>query len=227
MQDDPIQLGKSLNLITKPAPGDPPSKVDRASLLRELRVAKGNVFAMTRLRALLPAPASALTDEDVLSLVATSITQGRFRLVRTPNNPKCSTPIMQPQYIATFAQMGNQLQVNPLFIMSTALQESGWNLAHVYGTNSSSHGQPLNNLFGMTSGGGNNIAYPSVAASAQAWIADWGSYLSDHPQTIQAYAAALNSNPRHMYNSNPAYPGELAARYKQLVAAAAACGTKF
>jgi hypothetical protein len=71
--------------------------------------------------------------------------------------------------------------------------------------------------------GGNNIAYPSVQASSQAWTANWGSYLAGSPQnpgppqTIQAYAAALNSNPNHMYNSNPAYPGQLAARYKQLV----------
>ena len=141
---------------------------------------------------------------------------------------------MQSQYTSIFGQMGTQLNVNPLFIMSTALQESGWNLAHVYGTNSSSHGMPLYNLFGMTNAGGNNIAYPNVQASANAWIADWGSYLVGTPQnplpppqTIQAYAAALNSNPNHMYNGNPAYPGQLAARYKQLVSATAACGTTF
>jgi hypothetical protein len=144
-----------------------------------------------------------------------------------PNNPKCSTAIMQPQYTSLFDQMGSQLKIHPLFIMSTALQESGWNLAHVYGTNSSSHGQPLNNLFGMTNAGGNNIAYPSVQASAQAWIGNWGSYLASQPQTIQAYAGALNSNPSHMYNSNPAYPWQLAARYTQLVSATAACGTTF
>ena len=146
---------------------------------------------------------------------------------RAPNNRKCATAIMQPQYTSIFGEMGSQLKISPLFVMSTALQESGWNLTHVYGTNSSSHGQPLNNLFGMTNEGGNNIAYPSIQASVQAWIADWGSYLSGQPQTIQAYAAALNSNPQHMYNSNPAYPGQLAARYKQLVSATAACGTTF
>jgi RHS repeat-associated protein len=142
-------------------------------------------------------------------------------------NPKCSAAIMQPQYTSIFGQMGSQLQINPLFIMSTALQESGWNLAHVYGTNSSSHGQPLNNLFGMTNAGGNNIAYPSVQASAQAWMTDWGSYLAGQPQTIDEYAAALNSDPRHMYNSNPAYASQLAARYKQLVSATKACKTTF
>ncbi len=142
-------------------------------------------------------------------------------------NPKCSTAIMQPQYTSIFGQMGRTLQINPLFIMSTALQESGWNLAHVYGTNSSSHGQPLNNLFGMTYHGTNNIRYTSVQASANAWMDDWKPYLGGHPQTIQTYVAALNSNPKHMYNSNPGYPGEIAKRYAQLVSATGACGTTF
>ena len=136
-----------------------------------------------------------------------------------PNKPnlKCATPIMQPNYTSIFGRMGSDLNVNPLFIMSTALQESGWNLVHVFGTNSSSGGKPLNNLFGMTRAGGNNIAYPSVWASAQAWEANWGPYLTNNPQTMQAYAADLTSNPAHMYNSNPAYPGALAARYNPLV----------
>jgi hypothetical protein len=142
-------------------------------------------------------------------------------------NPKCATPIMQPTYTSIFGRMGSDLHVNPLFIMSTALQESGWNLVHVFGTNSSSGGKPLNNLFGMTRAGGNNIAYPSVWASAQAWEANWGPYLTNNPQTIQAYAADLTSNPAHMYNSNPAYPGALAARYNQLVSATAACKVTF
>jgi beta-N-acetylglucosaminidase len=80
--------------------------------------------------------------------------------------------------------MGSDLHVKPLFIMSTALQESGWNLVHVFGTNSSSGGKPLNNLFGMTRAGGNNIAYPSVWASAQAWEANWGPYLSGAAKNI-------------------------------------------
>jgi len=143
------------------------------------------------------------------------------------HSAKCATAIMQPQYISLFEQMGQDPSINPLFIMSTALQESGWDLAHVYGTNSSSKGQPLNNLFGMTNAGGNNIAYPSVSASARAWEQDWGPYLAYNPQTIQQYAADINSNPTHMYNSNPAYPGQLAARYNELVTATAACNVHF
>jgi hypothetical protein len=79
----------------------------------------------------------------------------------------------------------------------------------------------------MTQAGGNNIAYPTVQASADAWILNWGPYLSDKPKTIEDYAKALVSNLRHMYNSSPAYPGEIAKRYKQLVEAAAACGINF
>ena len=142
-------------------------------------------------------------------------------------NPKCGKAIMQPQYTSIFGQMGRDLSIDPLFVMSSALQESGWDLVHVFGTNSSSHGRPLNNLFGQTYGGGNNIAYPSVQASARAWEQNWGPYLQNHPQTIQQYAADLNSNPRHMYNSDPRYPGWLADRYGQLKDATQICGTRF
>lgn len=134
---------------------------------------------------------------------------------------------MQSQYTNIFGQMGRDLHTDPRFVMSVALQESGWNMVHVYGTNSSSHGQPLNNLFGSTYAGGNNIAYPNVWASAQAWESNWGSYLSNNPQTIQAFAGDLVSNPNHMYNANPAWPGEIAKRYDQIQKATAQCGTHF
>lgn len=133
---------------------------------------------------------------------------------------------MQPEITRIFAMMGKDLGVNPLFIMSTAVQESGWKMEHVYGTNSSSNGKPLNNLFGSTYAGGNNIAYPSLEASAYAWEKNWGSYLKS-PKTIQEYAANLNSNPRHMYNANPKYPGFLVDRYNQLLKAVEDCGVEF
>jgi hypothetical protein len=50
-------------------------------------------------------------------------------------------------------------------------------------------------------------------APPQGWEENWGPYLAEHPQTIEAYAADLPSNPKHMYNSNPNYPKTLAARY--------------
>jgi hypothetical protein len=134
---------------------------------------------------------------------------------------------MQAQYTKIFGKMGQDLKINPVFIMSTALQESGWDLVHVFGTNSSSHGQPLNNLFGQTYGGGNNIAYPDVWSSALACERNWGSYLANQPQTIEKYAADLTSDLHHMYNSDPAYPSELAKRYAQLIQAIADCGVTF
>ena len=143
-------------------------------------------------------------------------------------NGKCAAPIMQPTtYTHIFGAMGTDLHVNALFIMSTALQESGWNLVHVFQTNSLSHDLPLNNLFGMTDAGKSNLPYSNLQASAQAWERDWGPYLANHPQTITAYTADLLSNPKHMYNANPAWPGAVAARYKQLKSATSACGTTF
>ena len=53
--------------------------------------------------------------------------------------------------------------------MVSAVQESGWAMPHVFGTNRLSQGKPLNNLFGMTDAGGNNLPYPDLDASAAAW----------------------------------------------------------
>jgi RHS repeat-associated protein len=118
----------------------------------------------------------------------------------------CDSKILSPSITSIFSQMGKDLDVNPVFIMAVALQESGWNLSHVYGTNSSSNGQPLNNLFGTTYAGNNNIAYPSVQASATAWEQNWGPYLSNDPTTIQAFVSDLVGTSGHMYNTSPNWP---------------------
>ena len=108
--------------------------------------------------------------------------------------------------------MGQDLGVNSMFIMAISLEESGWNLSHVYETNSSSNGQPLNNLFGSTYGGADNIAYPTIPASAVAWESNWGPYLRNSPQTIGAFTADLTSNRSHMYNSSAGWPGLVSLR---------------
>ena len=128
---------------------------------------------------------------------------------RRPPAP-CDSPIMQSQYLTIFGDMGRHLGVDSLFVMSLALQESGWNLSHVYGTNAASNGQPLNNLFGSTYAGGNNIAYPTVRASADAWEENWGPYLSGHPKSVQGFVDALTSDPKHMYNVNPDWKASIA-----------------
>jgi RHS repeat-associated protein len=139
----------------------------------------------------------------------------------------CSSKILQPQYLQIYADMGKDLNVNPLFIMAVSLQESGWNLSHVYGTNSSSGGAQLNNLFGTTYAGGNNIPYPTVQASAIAWELNWGNYLKNPPQTIQAFTQDLTSNPVHMYNTNPTWPSSISNDYDALQTEFNDCNTKF
>lgn len=139
----------------------------------------------------------------------------------------CNSPILQNQYLQIYAQMGNQLGVNPMFIMAASLQESGWNLIHVYQTNSSSNGQPLNNLFGSTYAGGNNIAYSSVQASAAAWEQNWGPYLNPAPQTISDFTTDLTSNPHHMYNTSAGWPGSISKDYNTLVTEFKDCNLAF
>ena len=43
-------------------------------------------------------------------------------------------------------------------------------------------------------------------ASATAWEQNWGPYLSNKPQSIQAFVNDLISNPKHMYNSSADWP---------------------
>jgi RHS repeat-associated protein len=123
-----------------------------------------------------------------------------------PTPPICNSKILQPTITSVFAQMGKDLGINPTFFMAVALQESGWNLSHVYGTNAQSNGQPLNNLFGLTQAGGDNLSFPNVMASATYWEMDWGPYLTNKPTTIQQFVTDLIGTPGHMYNTSPTWP---------------------
>jgi hypothetical protein len=115
--------------------------------------------------------------------------------------PICSRPILQDKYMSVFETIGNDLGVDPNFIAAVAIQESGWNLIHVSQTNASSGGKPLNNLFGLTDAGNDNLAFSTVAESGAYWENDWKAALSNHPTTIQAFVNDLESDPHHMYNS--------------------------
>ena len=134
-----------------------------------------------------------------------------------PVNDICKSLIFQPMYLTIFSNMGKHLNVDPHFIMAVAVHESGWNLIHVFGTNKSSHGKPLNNLFGTTYAGRDNIAYPSVGASADAWEKNWGPELADHPSTIEDFTYDLTQNPKHMYNTDKGYPGLVEDLYRDLL----------
>ena len=103
-----------------------------------------------------------------------------------------------------FAGMGAALGIDPQFIMALSLQESGANLVHVSQTNPSSGGQPLNNLFGVTAGGANNLTFSSPQASANWWVSTYGAALANKPTTIQGFVSDLQNNPAGKYNSvNP------------------------
>ena len=136
----------------------------------------------------------------------------------------CKSPAFEPQYLKIYSDMGKHLKVDPHFIMAVSIQESGYNLIHVYETNKSSHGKPLNNLFGSTYGGGDNIAYPSVGDSAVAWEKNWGPQLDDHPSTIEDFTWDLTKNPHHMYNENKEWPGAVEDLYRDMMRHLKECG---
>jgi RHS repeat-associated protein len=116
----------------------------------------------------------------------------------------CNSKILQPSFLNIFAGMGTALGINPEFLMALSLEESGANLSHVFQKNSSSGGQPLNNLFGVAPGGGNNMAFSSPQASANWWVSTFGGALKNQPTTIQGFVSDLLNNPAGPYNSaNP------------------------
>jgi RHS repeat-associated protein len=100
-----------------------------------------------------------------------------------------------------FSNMARELRTKPEFLMTLAIQESGWDLSHVYETNSSSGGKPLNNLFGLTDAGGNNLQFSSVKASGDYFIN--GQYITTKPQTISAFVQELLDD---NWNKHPNYP---------------------
>ena len=80
----------------------------------------------------------------------------RLGLAACPPNVKAFFQALGP----TINQMATNLNVDPNFIFALSAYESGW-----YG----SHAQSLNNPFGLTHAGGNDVAYDSIAQAAQYW----------------------------------------------------------
>lgn len=62
--------------------------------------------------------------------------------------------------------MANSIGVNVNYIMALSAYESGWD---------GPHAQDLNNLFGLTNAGGNDLTFGSYQASANYWVQHYGS----------------------------------------------------
>ncbi len=197
MQNDVIPLSARLELVTHPQPGDPPSTVGRATLLRELRVAKGNVFAMTQLRSLVPTLVNQLTDDEVLGRIATGVTQGRFRLDQVGS---CS--VNKRRFFDWLAvpllAMARDLQTTHQMMLTMAVKEGGWDKAGL------DHNQPINNPFGVNiirhGEAAGNKGYISVDDAIKDWLRQYGSVVQGITNPDKFVGALLD----HGYNTHKA-----------------------
>ena len=87
-------------------------------------------------------------------------------------------------------KLAEELAINEDFILALSSYESGWYNAHNRG---------LNNPFGMTQGGGNNLKFASAKAAADAWHRTFGDQVRG-VKTIDAFVKGLLSPPR-VYNT--------------------------
>jgi hypothetical protein len=77
--------------------------------------------------------------------------------------------------------IAKQLNVPNNYIVGLASYESGW---------SDDHNAKLNNLWGLTKGGGNNLSFPSIQAGNQSFITTAGPFIQN-AQTIPTFFSGL------------------------------------
>jgi hypothetical protein len=108
----------------------------------------------------------------------------------------------------------SSLNVPSNFVVGLSSFESGWLDNHNYA---------LQNLFGLTNAGGNNLSFPSFQASANYFVSLVSPYVQN-AQTIPAFLAGLS---KEGFNSvNPNYNSLLTNRINNIGKWEAKCGVK-
>ncbi|MBI1753184.1 MAG: glucosaminidase domain-containing protein [Acidobacteria bacterium] len=128
-----------------------------------------------------------------------------------PCPPNVKAFLNNPQVQQTLQSVATALNTNVNFVGAQASMESGWLNAHNAG---------LNNLFGLTRGGGRNIAFGSLADSGTAYV-NAAAVNGINPTkvygatTIQQFANQLQSPDPYRYNSVDAngYSNKLINQY--------------
>jgi len=125
------------------------------------------------------------------------------------------------QQLPGLTSVAQQLNVPANFIVGLSSYESGW---------FDNHNVALNNLWGLTQGGGNNISFSSVQAGNAYFVSRVGPYIQG-AQTVPAFFAGLQ---KEGYNSaNPNYfsmdpnKGMLFNRISNIQKWGQACGVSF
>jgi RHS repeat-associated protein len=125
------------------------------------------------------------------------------------------------QYLPGMLDVAKQLNVPSTYIVGLASYESGW---------LDDHNAKLNNLWGLTQAGGNNISFPSMQAGNQYFATRVGPFIQNS-QTIPTFFSGLKKegynavNPNY-FSMNPR-KGMLFNRISNIQKWAKACNASF
>lgn len=111
-----------------------------------------------------------------------------------------------------FKSMASQMNTDYRFIMAHAAHESGW---------LNQHNRNLNNLFGLTRGGGRNIKYSSLQEGANYYVKTYSKFLNGS-KTMDEYVQNLRKIPYNSVTSD--YDQRVKDQYQSIFKWAKICG---
>jgi RHS repeat-associated protein len=158
------------------------------------------------------------TTKDLLGLVSGAATLYQYASDDPVNNNDimglndCANYRPLADWLCTkIKNLAAQLGIAPEFLLALAAAESGWNdQANGHPANRPQHAVDLNNPFGVTHAGGNNIHFSSLDAAFAFWAATYGKFVQG-ADTLKAFLDGLQNAG---YNSaNPDYRNLLEATY--------------
>ncbi len=224
MADSRVQISPTVTLVLRRTNvyEKPPTSLQ--SVEQALSTAKGNATLMAQLARALPASPSPRSEDAVLHDVATEVLHGGFVLriqgagCDDGKNKRSRFFEQLPQIYA----LADKLNVPRDYLVGLASYESGW---------LDDHNFALNNLWGLTQAGGNNIQFSGPAGNPQPSTDYWEKKVGPFVQgttTVKDFFAGLK---KEGYNSaNPNYfnldprKGDLANRIANIGKWKAKCG---
>lgn len=121
-------------------------------------------------------------------------------------NPRHVNDFFEDLY-PTLKKLAEELAINEDYVLALSSYESGWYNAHNRG---------LNNPFGLTKGGGNNLKFASPKAAADYWRETFGPQVRS-AKTIDAFVTGLLSPPRVYNTVNPQWGAKVKSQYDSVV----------
>jgi len=121
-------------------------------------------------------------------------------------------------------KLAEQLNVDPLLLLALAAVESGWNdQSNGHPGNRPQHAVELNNPFGVTHAGGNNIHFSSLDAAFTFWAKTYGNAVGG-ADNVTDFLAGLKA--AHYNSKNPNYEDFFADVFDSAVWFAVNCKDK-